>query len=93
MLFVDYAAVVAHTQEELQSLVDRFSQVCAHFGLSISLKKTNIVGRDTGELSVIASAPPSIPTPHWTYIDKRIGKAASTLPHLATRVWATLVLS
>ena len=52
----------------------RFSQVCAHFGLSISLKKTNIVGRDTGALSVIASAPPSIPTPHWTKLTRGLGR-------------------
>ena len=32
MLFADDAAVVAHTQEELQSLMDCFSQACKDFG-------------------------------------------------------------
>ena len=41
MLFADDAAVATHTQEELQSLVDCFSQACKDFGLTISLKKTN----------------------------------------------------
>ena len=39
MLFADDAAVATHTQEELQSLMDYFSQACKDFGLTISLKK------------------------------------------------------
>ena len=47
MLFSDDAAVATHTQEELQSLTDCFSQACKDFGLTISLKKTNVLGQDT----------------------------------------------
>ena len=47
MLFIDDAAVVTHAQEELQSLMDCFSQACKDFGLTISLKKTNVLGQDT----------------------------------------------
>ena len=47
MLFADDAAVATHTQEELQSLTDCFSQACKDFGLTISLKKTNVLGQDT----------------------------------------------
>ena len=47
MLFADDAAVATHTHEELQSLMDCFSQACRDFGLTISLKKTNVVGQDT----------------------------------------------
>ena len=36
MLFADDAAVVAHTQEEHQSLMDCLSQACKDFGLTIS---------------------------------------------------------
>ena len=53
MLFADDAAVVAHTQEELQSLMDCFSQACKDFGLTISLKKTNVLGQDTETPPVI----------------------------------------
>ena len=47
VLFADDEAVATHTQEELQSLMDCFSQACKDFGLSISLKKTNVLGQDT----------------------------------------------
>ena len=39
ILFADDAAVTTHTQQELQALMDRFSQACKDFGLTISLKK------------------------------------------------------
>ena len=51
ILFADDAAkllgVATHTHQELQSLVDRFSQVDKDVGLTISLKKVNIMGHDT----------------------------------------------
>ena len=33
--------------------MDRFSQACKDFGLTINLKKTNILGQDTMELPAI----------------------------------------
>ena len=107
MLFADDAAVVAHTQDDLQSLMDCFSQACKDFGLTISLKKTNVLGQDT-------EAPPVITIDDYeldavcqfTYlgstitdlsmdaeINKRIGKAASTLARLTARVWTSPKLS
>ena len=44
MLFVDDAAFATHTQEEFLALMDCFSQACKDFGLTISLKKTNVLG-------------------------------------------------
>ena len=97
MLFANDAAVATHTQEELKSLMHCFLQACKDFGLTISLKKTNVLGQDT-------EAPPDITIDDYeldvvcqfTYlgstmtdnlsldaqIDKRIGKAASTLASL-----------
>ena len=54
MLFADDAAVATHTQEELQSLMDCFSQACKDFGLTIRLKKTNVLGQDTYAPPVIS---------------------------------------
>ena len=53
MLFADDAAVVTHTQEELQSLMNCFSYACKGFRLTISLKKTNVLGQDTAAPPVI----------------------------------------
>ena len=53
MLFVDDAALVSHTQEGLQCLIDRFSKACKEFSLTISIKKTAVMAQD-------AEIPPSI---------------------------------
>ena len=46
MLYADDAAVVAHSQDELQALLDRFADACTAFGLTvtISIKKTEVIG-------------------------------------------------
>ena len=108
MLFADDAAVATHTQEELQSLMDCFSQACKDFGLTISLKKTNVMGQDTEALPVITIDNYELDAVcQFTYlgstitdnlsldaeIDKRIGKAASTLARLTARVWTSPKLS
>ena len=102
MLFADDAAVMTHTQRELQLLMDCFSQACKDFGLIISLKKTNILGQDIPAPPVITIDDYELEVIHqFTYlgstitdnlshdaeIDKRIGKAATTLTHLTSRVW------
>lgn len=101
MLLTDDAAVATHTQQELLSLMDRFSEACKDFGLTMSLKKTNVLGQRT-------EAPPGVIIDDYvlevvhdfTYlgstitdnlsldkeIDKWIGKAATTLARLTTRV-------
>ena len=88
MLLANDAAVVIHTQRELQLLMDRFSQACKDFGLTISLKMTNILGQDTSHHQSLSSmttssmlftsshilGPPSpITSPLTLRIDKRIG--------------------
>ena len=108
MLFADDAAVVAHTQEGLQSLMDCFSQACKDFGLTISLKKTNVLGQDTETPPVITIDDYELDAVcQFTYlgstitdnlslaaeINKRIGKAASTLARLTARVWTSSKLS
>ena len=54
MMFADDAAVASRTQEELQSLMDCFSQACMDFVLTISLQKTNVLGQDTEAPPVIS---------------------------------------
>ena len=108
MLFADDVAVVAHTQEELQSLMDCISQACKDFGLTISLKKTNALGQDTETPPVITIDDYELDVfCQFTYLgstitdnlsldaefDKMIGKAATTLARLTARVWTSLKLS
>ena len=98
----DDASVATHTQEELQSLMDCFSQACKDFRMTISLKKTNVMGHDPEAPAVITIADYELDAVcQFTYlgstitdnpsldaeIDKRIGKAASTLARLTVRVW------
>ena len=102
MLFADDAAVTTHTQQELQALMDCFSQACKDFGLTISLKKTNVLRQDTMEMPAITIDDYELDVvEQFTYlgstitdnlsldteIDKRIGKAATTLARLTSRVW------
>ncbi|XP_043934413.1 zinc finger BED domain-containing protein 5-like [Protopterus annectens] len=42
-LFIDDTAIVAHSQQELQSLMACFADACMEFGLIISLKKTQVM--------------------------------------------------
>ena len=44
LLFADDAALVSHTADELQELLNRFSYACKEFGLTISIKKTKVMG-------------------------------------------------
>ena len=102
MLFADDAAVATHSEHQLQSLMDRFSQACKDFGLTMSLKKTNVLAQG-------AESQPKISVDNYeleavnqfTYlgstissnisldaeIDKRVGKAATTLARFSSRVW------
>ena len=85
-----------------------FSQACKDFGLTISLKKTNVLGQDTVAPPVITIDDYELDAVcQFTYfgstitdnlsldaeIDKKIGKEASTLARLTDRVWTSPKLS
>ena len=90
MLFADDAALTAHSEEALQRLVKRFAYACREFGLTIGLKKTNVISRDAcqvpsnkindytlevvGDFTYIGSNI-SINLSLDTEINRRIGKA------------------
>ena len=107
MLFADDAVVATHTQEELQSLMDCFSQACKDFGLTISLKKTNVLGQDIEappvitiddyELDVVCQftylgSIISLTTSPWTP-HQHGDWEASILARLTARVWTCPKLS
>ena len=101
MLFADDAALASHTQEGLQGLVNCLAHDCREFGLIISLKKTNVMGQDVSEAPSISIGDYTLEVVEdFTYlgstissnlsleaeINKRIGKAASAMSSLSTRV-------
>ena len=43
LLFADDAALATHSEAAMQRLIDRFAAACREFGLTISLKKTEIM--------------------------------------------------
>ena len=45
LLFADDAALTSHSEEDPQHLVDKLSHACKEFGLTISLRKTNILAQ------------------------------------------------
>ena len=53
MLFDNATAVNTHTEEQLQSLMGHFSQACQDFSLTISLKKTKVMGKYVKEISAM----------------------------------------
>ena len=53
-LFADDAAVTAHSAEDLQQLMTRFRDACQDFRLSITLKKTQVMGQDVDSPKAIS---------------------------------------
>ena len=43
LLFADDSALVAHSAEEMQKIVDAFSDASKKFGLNINIKKTELL--------------------------------------------------
>ena len=59
MLFAEDCALLAHTEEALQHIVTRFSDAAKNFGLTISLKKTEVLYQPPPR---VAYSPPHIST-------------------------------
>ena len=71
MLFVDAAAVTSHTMYE--HLMDRISQACNDFGLTISLKKTTVLSQDVGTPPTICIDDNQLKVVHqFTYLGSTI---------------------
>ena len=101
-LFADDAAVTAHSAEDLQQLMARFSYACQDFGLTISLKKTQVMGQDTDSAPAISINDHELDVIHdFVYLgsaisdtlsldaelNRRIGKAATTMTRLTKKAW------
>ena len=45
LFFADDAALVAHSAQDLQTLMNQFSSACSDFGLTISFKKIKFLSQ------------------------------------------------
>ena len=108
MLFEDDAVLTAHSGEALQRLVNRFAHACREFGLTISLKKTNVIAWDASQVPSVNINDYTLEVVEdFTYlgsnisnnlsldtaINRRIGKAACTMAKLTKRVWENKMLT
>ena len=96
-LFADDAALVAHSAEKLQGLLNQFSSACEAFRLTISLKNTKVTcqGNEATPALTIEDYTLAV-VPQFTYLGsttsnnacldvelgKRIGKAATNMAKL-----------
>ena len=102
MLFADDAALAAHSEDALNQLITCFSDACLEFNLTISLKKTEVMGQDVSAVPEIKIGDHTLGvTDAFTYlgstitsnllleaeITTRIAKAASCMARLSKRVW------
>ena len=100
-LFADDAAVVAHSAEELKQLMSRFSEACKNFGLTISLKKAQVMGEGISDPPKITISNDQLEVVHDfvylgstisdtlsldTELNRRIGKVSTTMSRLTKRV-------
>ena len=108
LLFADDAALTSHSEEGLQRLVDNLSVACKEFGLTISLKKTNIMAQGVDSPPTITIGDTQLEVVEaFTYlgstvtstasldaeISLRITKAAGVMAKLNKRVWSNSLLS
>ena len=102
MLFADDAAIASHTEEGLQRLIDSLSRACKEFGVTISIKKTEVLCQMTPNEPVITIDGKTLSNvKSFKYLgstitsnasldaelDTRIAKAAAVMTKLSKRVW------
>ena len=102
LLFADDVALVAHSAEKLQLLLNQFSDACEAFRLTISLKKTKVMCQANAATPAVTIKDYTLEAvTQFTYlgsttsnnncpevvIGKRIGKAATNMAKLSSRVW------
>ena len=91
--FTNDSAFVSHSQEELQSILDRFSKSAAAFGLTINIKKTEVMYQpppDTQyvEPNILLSATPLNLVDKFTYLGSMVSNDNSLDVELNRRIQA-----
>ena len=101
-LYADDTAICAHSEEQLQSIIDSLSNTCSVFGLTISVRKTVIMGHGTQVAKITFNDEALETVENFSYLrsimsnnfthDKELntrpGKAATCFGRLSKRVWS-----
>ena len=53
LLFVDDSALIAHSAEEIQRIVDAFANASSKFGLKINIKKTEVMFQPNSTMTMV----------------------------------------
>ena len=87
LLYADDAALTSHTEIGLQQFVNKFSEACKDFGLTISLKKTNIMRQGTDCLLAISIEGNTLDAlDDFTYLGSNITRTLSLDKEIGTRI-------
>lgn len=102
LLFADDVALIAHSAEKHQLLLNQFFDACEAFRLTMSLKKTKVMCQANAATPAVTIKDYTLEAvTQFTYlgsttsnnncldleIGKRIGKAATNMAKLSARVW------
>ena len=103
-----HVALTAHTEGALQELINCFSYACNEFGLTISIKETNILCQNISFAPTISIGDDTLEVvDNFTYLgstissrlnldtelNSRIGKASTAMARLSKRVWENNMLT
>ena len=91
LLFADDCALLAHTEETLQHIVNRFSDAAKNFGLTISLKKTQVLYQPPPQEAYKPAHTSTDDTnlkavKHYTYLGSVISNNATVSKDLVNRL-------
>ena len=82
MRFADDSALVAHSAEEMQKIVDAFSDASKKFGLKINIKKTEVLYQPnstrTREEDIMVDGKKLNPVLEFTYLGSTISSTGYT---------------
>ena len=92
MLFADDAAVISHTEDILQELIDHFSSAWEKFGLTISLKKTEVMSQNVSTPPLITIDNKSLQVANrFSYLGSTINNNLSLDPEIDARWTHTII--
>ena len=90
LLFADDCAFLAHTEEALQHIINRFSDAAKNFGLTISLKKTGVLyqpsPREAYSPHISINGTNLNTVEHSTYLGSIISNEATVSKDIDTRL-------